>query len=140
MSEFSPQEVSRGKLYPWGDCCSAGACVCRRLGPGNEAVGHIVEVHQVADVGLINGEPDAGVRVKTTIRNEGKEGFLRVKARLSSSEGEWTREQKLHFDSGESKDLAWFFSEPSVNASNVQSWVEVSPGVRSVQESKRKTV
>lgn len=108
--------------------------------PGTEAVGQIVEVHQIADVGLINGEPDAGVRVKTTIKNEGKEGFLRVKARLSSSEGEWSREQKLHFDSGESKDLAWFFSEPSLNASNVQSWVEVSPGVRSVQESKRKTI
>ncbi len=108
--------------------------------PGNEAVGHIVEVYQLADVGLINGQPDAGVRVKTIIKNEGKEGFLRVKARLSSSEGEWTREQKLHFSSGESKDLAWFFSEPSVNASNVQSWVEVSPGKSSVQESKKKQV
>ena len=108
--------------------------------PGNEAVGNIVKVQQLGDVGLIDGVPDAGVRVQTTIKNEGKEGFLHVKARLSSSEGEWSREQKLHFISGESKELAWFFSELSVNASNVHSWVEVSPGVRSVQESKRKTI
>lgn len=107
--------------------------------PANEAVGHIVDVQQLGDVGLVDEVLDAGVRVTTTIKNEGKEGFLHVRARLSSSEGEWSREQKLHFNRGESKELAWFFSEPSVNAANVQSWVEVSPGVGSVQESKRKT-
>lgn len=106
--------------------------------PGNEAVGQIIVVHHMGDVALIDGAPDAGVRVKATIKNDGKEGTLRVKVRLSSSEGEWTREQKLHFGSGESKDLTWFFGEPTINASNIQSWIEVSPGVKAVQESKRR--
>lgn len=54
--------------------------------PANEAVGHIVDVQQLGDVGLVDEVLDAGVRVTTTIKNEGKEGFLHVRARLSSSE------------------------------------------------------
>ena len=106
--------------------------------PGNEAVGEIVTVHQMPDVGVLDGVPDAGVRVKAVVKNAGKKGVLRVRAKLSTSEGEWVREQQLHFDADETKDLRWFFHEPTVNASNVQSWVEVSPGVRSVKESKKK--
>ena len=35
----------------------------------------IVDVQQLGDVGLVGGVLDAGVRVTTTIKNEGKEGF-----------------------------------------------------------------
>ena len=40
--------------------------------PANEAVGHIVDVQQLGDVGLVDEVLDAGVRVTTTIKNEGK--------------------------------------------------------------------
>lgn len=106
--------------------------------PGNEARGEIVTVHQQLDIGVMDGAPDAGVLVKTSIKNVGQGGFIRVKAKLSTSEGEWEREQKLHFDANETKDLSWFFHEPTVNALNVQSWVQASPGVPTVKQGNKK--
>ena len=96
--------------------------------PKNKAIGEIVLVEQVEDTGMIDGEVDYGVRVKTRVKNAGQEGFIKIQANLSTSEGEWTREQKLHFDAGQSRELTWFFSEPTINVSNVESWVYVSPG------------
>ena len=57
----------------WETFCSGRllrcwACLCRRWGPANEAVGHIVDVQQLRDVGLVDEVLDAGVRVTTTIR------------------------------------------------------------------------
>ena len=96
----------------------------------NHAIGDIVAIHNLADTGVIEGVPDFGVRVKTTVKNVGKDGFIRVKAKLSSSEGEWEREQTLHFYAGESRVLNWFFHEPTINVSNVESLVIVTPDVQ----------
>jgi hypothetical protein len=76
---------------------------------------------------FIGEQPDAGVVVKGTITNVGQRGAIRVKVHLSTSEGEWDREQNVVFRAGERKELRWFFHEPTINVSNVQSRVSVSP-------------
>jgi hypothetical protein len=80
-----------------------------------------------SDVGLVNGELDAGVKVSVTVKNVGKAGFINIKPELSTSEGEWTRSQNLQFNAGETKTLTYFFHEPTVNASSIQCRIEVSP-------------
>ena len=42
-------------------------------------------------------------------QNEGKGGLPPCEGPIVQFRGEWSREQKLHFNRGESKELAWFF-------------------------------
>ncbi len=80
-------------------------------------------------VGIIKDEPDFGIDVKVTVKNTGKEGEIKVFATLSTSEGEWSREQKLIFNEGESRNLTYFFHEPTINIdkNGIQCRIKVSP-------------
>lgn len=93
----------------------------------SEADARIEVIRSSPDFSLVNGQPDAGVVVKTIIKNVGKEGEIHVKAHLSTSEGEWDREQSIVFKAGERRELEWFFHEPTINASNIQSRVSAKP-------------
>lgn len=53
------------------------------------------------DTSLVDEQPDYGFRVKFTLKNVGRKGLISVTIRLSTSEGEWTRSQKLLFSEGE---------------------------------------
>src|ERR1700682_3652905 len=50
------------------------------------------------DVGIVKGQPDAGVTVTVTVKNVREAGFINIKPQLSTSEGEWSRSQDVHFD------------------------------------------
>jgi hypothetical protein len=80
-----------------------------------------------ADVRFVNGEPDAGVKVTFVATNEGDAGPIELIPHISTSEGEWKRDQTLRFDAGETKSLTYFFQEPSINAENVQCGVRTIP-------------
>lgn len=87
----------------------------------------VERVHANSDVNLVDGLPDAGVVVEAIVKNAGNRGVIRTKVHLSTSEGEWDREQSLVFEAGEERELSWFFHEPTINASNIQSRVSVTP-------------
>lgn len=93
----------------------------------SNAKGQVSNVRCKPDVGLINGEPDAGVTMTLTVKNVGEPGYIRVTPTLSASEGEWSRKQKLQFDAGESMNLTYFFPEPTVNEASFQCRAHVSP-------------
>lgn len=79
------------------------------------------------DVQLRKGWPDAGVTTKTVVTNTGRRGMVMVAVTLSCSEGEWGREQKILFDPGETRTVEFFFHEPTINATNVQTMVRLVP-------------
>jgi hypothetical protein len=81
-----------------------------------------------SDVGLINGEPDYGIKFSLQVQNVGDAGPITILPSVSSSEGEWQREQKVQFAAGETRTLSYFFHEPTINASNVQGVVKLYPG------------
>jgi hypothetical protein len=76
---------------------------------------------------VINGEFDAGLEVEVTVTNVGQKGFIYIQAQCSTSEGEWSRKQDLLFDKGETRELSYFFHEPTVNAENIECRLEVRP-------------
>jgi hypothetical protein len=79
--------------------------------------------------GLVKEELDYGINISTEVTNVGQPGYITITPELSTSEGEWTRNQELYFKANESKNLTYFFSEPTINSANVQCRVEVSPGM-----------
>lgn len=79
------------------------------------------------DSRVINGQMDYGVTVSFTVTNVGKNGIISVSPWVSSSEGEWSRQQKLQFVQGESLRLSYFFPEPTINASNIQYGLKAFP-------------
>ncbi|GAB4138814.1 MAG: hypothetical protein Tsb009_07280 [Planctomycetaceae bacterium] len=93
----------------------------------SQAKPYLLEKKWTADVGIINDQPDAGVRVMVKVRNTGKRGLVGIKALVTCSEGEWSRNQHLTFNAGEVKTLTFFFHEPTVNASNIQVEIKLSP-------------
>jgi len=93
----------------------------------SEASGAISDLTLKGDTGVIDGEPDYGINVKFTVTNNGEDGILTLTTRLSTSEGEWSRQQKLSFSAGQSMTLSYFFHEPTINATNVQGRVNVFP-------------
>jgi hypothetical protein len=80
-----------------------------------------------AGVGIVDNEPDAGVNVTITVKNVGESGFINIRPELSTSEGEWSQSQDLHFDAGETQNLTYFFAEPTINARNIQCRIGISP-------------
>jgi hypothetical protein len=96
-------------------------------GTFSKAKGKAANLKCEADVGIVNGEPDAGVNVIVTVKNVGETGFINIKPELSTSEGEWRRSQDVHFDAGESQILTYFFDEPTINAKNIQCRIGISP-------------
>ena len=78
-------------------------------------------------MGIVDGEPDAGVRVAFTLRNTGESGPMQVGVRLSTSEGEFSASQEVTADGNTSRQLRYFFHEPTVNAENIQARVTCRP-------------
>ena len=70
---------------------------------------------------------DAGVKVSLTVTNVGEAGIINIRPHINTSEGEWSRSQDIQFRSGESMNLSYFFDEPTINATNIQCTVAVSP-------------
>lgn len=94
----------------------------------SEAKPEVISVTNKSDTRLVNGAPDYGVLVQVSVHNRADEsGNIVVKARLSTSEGEWERQQTLYFSADQTKNLEYFFSEPSVNASGIQSRCSAEP-------------
>ena len=79
------------------------------------------------DIEIRNGWPDAGVRTKMDVKNIGKRGMILVAVTLSCSEGEWGREQKMLFEEGERRLVEFFFNEPTINATNIQTRTRLIP-------------
>ncbi|MDQ8192357.1 hypothetical protein [Roseibacillus persicicus] len=105
---------------------------CEELAPLAQALSSKakpeVTSHQIAgDAWIVDGEFDYGLQVKSQITNKGEQGDVMVNVTLSSSEGEWTRTQTINFDANETKDLSYVFTEPTVNATNVQYRVVTLP-------------
>jgi hypothetical protein len=76
---------------------------------------------------LVNGQMDWGAKVSFTVTNTGVGGTIHVNVHLTCSEGEWSRDQDLIFRPNESMTLSYFFQEPTINATNIQAHVVVTP-------------
>jgi len=116
---------------PWLNSLLAVAslmiCVlaCREL--ASRAKGRTSDLKCAPDIGVVKGEMDAGVKVTLVVKNVGESGFINIKPEITTSEGEWQRSQDVQFDAGESKTFTYFFDEPTINATNIQCRVGVSP-------------
>jgi hypothetical protein len=98
---------------------------CRPL--TSKAKGRSSKIGCKPDIGVVKGAMDAGINVTVTVENVGEDGFINIKPELSTSEGEWNRSQDIQFAAGESKNLTYFFDEPTINASNIQCRVAIYP-------------
>lgn len=105
----------------------AGLCLpaCRSL--TSSAKGRASNLKCEKSAGLVNGEMDAGVNITVVVTNAGEAGAITVRPEITTSEGEWSRSQELHFKKGESKTLTYFFDQPTINASNIECQVGVFP-------------
>ena len=79
------------------------------------------------DSRIVNGDFDYGVVVTVTIKNAGEQGIIGVNPWITCSDGEYSRKQNLTFAKGEQKTLTYFFPEPTINSSNVQGGVKLTP-------------
>ena len=93
----------------------------------SDAKGKISNFKCASGVKLVDGELDYGVTVSLSLLNVGKAGVIKITPLVSTSEGDLKREQTLQFDAQESKDLSYFFAEPTVNATGVQCRLKVYP-------------
>lgn len=93
----------------------------------SKASGKVTKVSAKNDFGLIDGEMDYGITVTVVMENVGETDPIMITPRISCSEGEWDRTQNLTFKKNETKQLTYFFHEPTVNASNCQYGVAVWP-------------
>jgi hypothetical protein len=92
-----------------------------------KAKGKLIETKTAADFQVTSEGPDAGVTVTLVIKNVGDAGNLTINPEISCSEGTWERSQQLFFDADETKRLTYFFSEPSISATNIQGKVAILP-------------
>jgi hypothetical protein len=72
-----------------------------------------------------DGDPDAGYRVTSIIKNDGQAGKIKVDVTLFCSEGTFDRYRTTSFEAGEVKQLMFDFEEPSWAADDVKYLVEV---------------
>jgi hypothetical protein len=94
---------------------------------GSGAKGRIISSACSPTVGIIDNQPDAGINVEMSVRNEGKAGIIKIQATLSSSEGNFSRSQELYFKESEVKNLKFLIHEITVNADNLECRGNVSP-------------
>jgi hypothetical protein len=94
----------------------------------SHASAQLSSIRASGDAELVNGEMDYGVLVTFTVTNTGEEGAITVTPSVSCSEGTWTRKQEVLFAPGQSMELKYFFHEPTINATNIQSLVKCQPG------------
>ena len=88
---------------------------------------HMSDFQCEPDAGVYNQQFDAGWAAVFHLTNNGSPGEVYIRAELSTSEGEWYREQTIQFDEGESRSLRFFFHEPTINASNITCIVKTIP-------------
>lgn len=88
-----------------------------------EVVSHAIN----PDVWVVEDEFDYGQRVALKLRNTGEQGSVIVNVVLSTSEGEWTRTQTVTMAAAEIKELAYVFTEPTVNAANIEYRITTLP-------------
>lgn len=93
----------------------------------SQAKGQISNLRCENATGIVNGQLDYGINVIFNVKNIGKSGVISIKAKLSTSEGEWQQEQNLDFNAGESKTLKYFFAEPTINVNNMQCKISIFP-------------
>lgn len=93
----------------------------------SNAAPELVTHRILADVWVVDGEFDFGHQVVVKIKNNGQQGPVIVNVVLSTSEGEWTRKQTVTMSADETKELAYLFTEPTVNASNVEYRITTLP-------------
>lgn len=79
------------------------------------------------DTWIVNNEWDYGQRVVLNLKNNGQRGPVILKVVLSTSEGEWVRTQTVTMDTEETKELAYVFTEPTVNATNIEYRITTLP-------------
>lgn len=98
----------------------------------NRARGEYSNLRCETGMGIVNGEADFGINLKVNVKNIGEGGNIKISATLSTSEGEWSREQNLAFKKGESRELTYFFDKPTINVDvkGMQCRASVSPSVR----------
>lgn len=94
---------------------------------GSKAAGVLQNGSCNGDVGIINDQFDAGVSYSFDLINRGETGPLQITVKLSTSEGEWSREQTLEFAPGERRRLTYFFHEPTINATNIACSANIWP-------------
>jgi hypothetical protein len=104
---------------------AAASSGCTALSPAKPQVS---DVRTEAAFGVdAQGDPDAGYSISFTITNNGQTGDVLIMPKLSTSEGEWTRQQTLRFAAGESRELSYKFLEPTIQATNIQGSVSTLP-------------
>jgi len=112
-----------GAYVEWQEGGAAGAAQ-------SKADCAILGVTTSADTYFVQDEPDFGYTVRTIIHNRGQAGVVRVKATISTSEGNFERAQSIDFDANQQSTLAYQFSEPTLNATNIQSVIHCWPTTR----------
>ena len=86
----------------------------------------VIERELNHDSRLIDGELDYGLLYTAKIANQSdKGGRVEIDVHVTTSEGEWDRHQTLVFGPNETKDVEYFISEPTINASNIQGEIKV---------------
>jgi len=93
----------------------------------SEAKASVTNLSDKFDSRIVDNQLDHGLVVSFTLTNTGKAGLIRVQPWLTCSDGEWSREQNLTFQAGESMNLTYFFHEPTINSSNIQYGVRANP-------------
>ena len=89
--------------------------------------GVVSEITRQEHPALVDAEMDWGSEVGFVLTNAGDRGMIHVAVTLSSSEGQWNRSQDLLLEAGQSRRLVYFFSEPTINATNFQARVDAEP-------------
>ncbi|MCB1129750.1 MAG: hypothetical protein KDN05_01380 [Verrucomicrobiae bacterium] len=110
---------------PCLNSCDEFAAIARAA--ESKAKPELIDHKMNADAWLVNEQLDYGVRLLAHVKNNGQQGDVIIAVTLTSSEGEWTRKQTLNFDADETKELAYVFTEPTVNASNLQYRITTLP-------------
>lgn len=105
----------------------AGIGMMAACQPAQKPRGLISTITRQEHPALVNGEMDWGSEVGFDLANQGDRGMLHVTVTLSCSEGQWARQQDLLLDPKQSVHLSYFFEEPTINATNFQARVGVSP-------------
>jgi hypothetical protein len=79
------------------------------------------------DMFINGGQSDYGIAIFGTVKNTGEDGEVSVAVRLTSSEGEFERKQKILLKKREILDVKYQFAELTENATNMQYYIQCSP-------------
>ncbi len=79
------------------------------------------------DTFYIKSKSDYGYTVKAKVKNDGDTGEISLFIELITSEGNFTRKQKIQLKKDETRNLAYQFPEPTVNATNVRYKISCQP-------------